>query len=106
MNEALLNKVLRCLNYSWKPKVTIIYKVLSSITTLLGKLREHEIELNILAEREKSDRSKKSFALEATNVKDIKSKDKHRQSEYNEDMYLIFLKFNKFLQNEKHPPNF
>ena len=48
-NEDLINKVLRCLNREWQPKVTSITesKDLSSMSlaTLFVKLQEHEMEL-------------------------------------------------------------
>ena len=50
--EKLNIKILKCLDRSWQPKVTAISesKNLTSLTTtsLFGKLREHELEMNRL----------------------------------------------------------
>ena len=54
-NEELNIKILKCLDKSCKPKVTTIFesKDLTSMTTtsLFGKLREHELEMNRLKKR-------------------------------------------------------
>jgi len=50
--EELNIKILKCLDKSWQPKVTVISesKDLTSLTTtfLFGQLREHELEMNKL----------------------------------------------------------
>jgi len=50
--EELNIKILKCLDRSWQPKVTTILesKDLTSLTTtsLFGKLRKHELEMNRL----------------------------------------------------------
>lgn len=73
LNENLINKIFRCLNYSWQPKASEIYesKDLFSIdlVTLFGKLQEHEINLKRLAKNEEGDKKKKNHALKARNVK-------------------------------------
>lgn len=79
LNEDLINKILRCLNYNWQPKASEIYesKDLFSIdlVTLFEKLQEHEINLKRLAKNEECDKNeegdkkKKNHALKATNVK-------------------------------------
>lgn len=61
-NEDLVLKFLRCLCCSLQPKVTPIYEFrdLSSMdmTTLFGKLEEHEMELKKLVEDEDGDKNK------------------------------------------------
>jgi len=51
--EELNIKILKRLDRSWQPKVTTISetKDLSTLTTatLLGKLREHELEINLIS---------------------------------------------------------
>ena len=56
-NDIATNKVLRCPNREWQPKVVAIkeendLKVLD-LTTLFGKLEEHEQELTCLEKHEK-----------------------------------------------------
>jgi len=52
--DELNNKILKCLDRTWQPKVTAISKTRDltslSITTLFGKLREYEVEMNRLKE--------------------------------------------------------
>ena len=47
-NVVAINKILRCLNREWKPKVTAIKEAydltLLELTTLFGKLQEHECD--------------------------------------------------------------
>ncbi|XP_073222351.1 uncharacterized protein [Cicer arietinum] len=59
-NEQQINKVMRCLTKEWQPKNTAIAESKdlgsTSIATLFGKLREHEMELHRLSEVEQNDR--------------------------------------------------
>ncbi|KAF1866172.1 hypothetical protein Lal_00031476 [Lupinus albus] len=75
----LTNKVLRCLDRKWQPKVTAIVesKDLDSmpLATLFGKLQEHEMELGRLTMHEDSDRKKKNITLKATTSKSKEEKD-------------------------------
>ncbi|KAF1885918.1 hypothetical protein Lal_00049322 [Lupinus albus] len=75
----LTNKVLRCLDRKWQPKVTTIVesKDLDSmpLATLFGKLQEHEMELGRLTMHEYSDRKKKNITLKATTSKSKEDKD-------------------------------
>ena len=60
--EELNIKVLKCLDRSWHPKVTVISETRDlttlSTTAIFGKLREHEIEMNWLKEQESGEREK------------------------------------------------
>jgi hypothetical protein len=51
-NEVSTNKVLRCLSRNWQPKVTAIKEANDlttlNLTTLFGKLEEHQQELMTL----------------------------------------------------------
>ncbi|KAF1893075.1 hypothetical protein Lal_00035404 [Lupinus albus] len=66
----LTNKVLRCLDRNWQPKVTTIMepKDLDSIplATLFGNLQEHEMELRRLILYEESNKRKKGISLKAS----------------------------------------
>jgi len=71
--EELNIKILKCLDRSWQPKVTTISKSkdLASLTTtsLFGKLREHELEMNRLNVEESEDKHVRSIALKASKHK-------------------------------------
>ena len=58
--EELNIKILKCLDRSWQPKITSISesKDLTSLTTtsLFGKFREHELEMNRLNVQESEDK--------------------------------------------------
>ena len=88
-NQDATNKILRCLSRNWQPKVTAIKEAndLTSLnlTTLFGKLTEHEHVLNLLEKHEKSEKKvkhndkekekdKRSIALKASTSKSTKSK--------------------------------
>ena len=68
--EELNIKVLKCLDRSWQLKVTAISETrdLSTFTTttLFGKLREHEIEMQRLNELESSEKKVKNIALKTS----------------------------------------
>jgi len=65
--EELNIKILKCLDRTWQPKVTTISKSrdLTSLTTtsLFGKLREHELEMNKLFVQENEDKQIRSISL-------------------------------------------
>src|SRR3954471_13544466 len=65
-NAVATNKILRCLNMEWQPKVTAIKEANDlntlDITTLFGKLEEHEQRLKCLDMHEK--RAKKENNME------------------------------------------
>jgi len=94
--EELNIKILKCLDRSWQPKVTNISKskdLTSLITTsLFGKLREHELELNRLNVQESEDKHVRNIALKAA-----KHKNKQDSSD-EENLSLLSKKFNKFLK--------
>ena len=67
--EELNIKILKGLDRSWQPKVTTIFesKDLTTLTTasLLGKLREHELEMNRLNDQVKGEKHVENNALKA-----------------------------------------
>lgn len=84
-NDIATNMVLRCLNREWKPKVTAI-KEANDLTTLFGKLEEHEKELTCLEKHKKEyekkmkkdkgrdkEEVKKSIALKISSLKSSKN---------------------------------
>jgi len=66
-------KVLKCLDRSWQPKVTNISETrdLSTLTTttLFGKLREHEIEMQRPNELESNEKKVRNIALKTSTKK-------------------------------------
>jgi len=98
--EELNIKILKCLDRSWQPKVTIIFesKNLTTLTTtsLFGKLREHELEMNRLNDQENEEKHI------ATGHKDC-----HDSSECNdgETLNLLTGKFDKFLKKNNKDKN-
>jgi len=98
--EELNIKILKCLDRKWQPKVTAILKSkdLTSMTatSLFGKLREHELEMNRMVVQESEDKQSKGIALKACN-----HKQQQDSSESDEDtMSLLSRKFNKFLKKK------
>ena len=65
-----------------------------TITSLFGKLREHEIEMNKLVVQESEVKHNKGIALKAANQK--RKQDSSDSDEYT--MSLLSRKFNKFLK--------
>jgi len=97
--EELNIKVLKCLDRTWQPKVTAISEskdlTSMSVTSLFGKLREHEIEIQMLVVQESEDKHKKSIALKA-------SKQQHVLNESEEEnISLLSRKFSKFLRKKQ-----
>ncbi|KAF1867990.1 hypothetical protein Lal_00042384 [Lupinus albus] len=74
----LTNKVLRCLDRNWQPKLTVIMesKDLHSmpLETLFGKFQEHEMELCRLTLHEESYKRKKGISLKASTSQNQKGK--------------------------------
>ena len=99
VKEKLNIKIFKCLDRSWQPKVTTISesKDLTSLTTtsLFGKLREHELEMNRLNFQESEDKHARNIAL-----KDAKHKNKQDSSDESEEENLSLLtkRFSKFLK--------
>jgi len=64
--EELSLKLLMCLDRSWYPKLTTISKSrdLSTVTTsaMFGMLREHEIKMQRLNEKESTEKKVKNIA--------------------------------------------
>jgi len=107
--EKLNIKILKCLDRTWQPKVTTISKSrdLSSkrTTSLFGKLREHELEMNKLFVQENEDKQIRSIALRIVG---------HRRcqetiDDSDEDTFsLMSKKFSRFLKknnNKNHSSN-
>ena len=110
-NEDLVNKVLRCLNREWQPKVTAITESQDlssmSLATLFGKLQEHEMELLRLNQHEETDKKKKGIALKASSaIQEDSDKEDSIDLDNDEDISLFVKRFNKFLRvrgNQKRP---
>jgi len=99
VKEKLNIKIFKCLDRSWQPKVTTISesKDLTSLTTtsLFGKLREHELEMNRFNVQESEDKHVRKIALKA--VKHKNKQDSSDESE-EENLSLLSKKFSKFLK--------
>lgn len=102
-NEELNIKILKCLDRSRQPKVTAISesKDLTSLTTtsLFGKLKEHELEMNRLNVQESEDKHVRNIALKA--VKNKNKQDSSDESE-GETLSLMSKKFSKFLKRNRN----
>lgn len=100
-NDELNIKVLRSLTKSWQPKVMAISEKKSlskmSLTALLGKLQEDELELGRLEKHEEQEEKTKSISLR------LESKEA-MQDDYldqDENITLLVKKFGNFLQKYK-----
>ena len=109
-NGETTNKILRCLDRSWQPKVTAIKESRDinsmDLATLFGKLQEHEMELTRLGMHEESDKKKKSIALKASTkaTKEVEecSTSGDSDGEPNQEEFGMFVKrFNKFFKGKK-----
>ena len=71
-NDVATNKILRCLNREWQPKVTAIKEAndltILDLTTLFGKLQEHEQVLLSLEQHEKKDKKDKAKESEKKSI--------------------------------------
>jgi len=89
--EELNIRILKCLDRSWQPKVTAISesKDLTSMKTssLLSKIREHELEMNRLVVQDSKDKNNKGIAFKATN-----QKRKQDSSDSDEDTMSLLLR--------------
>jgi len=96
-------KILKCLDRSWQPKVTAISesKDLTTLTTtsLFGKLREHELEMNMMNDQEHEEKHVKSIALKAAGNRDCQESSKDNDEE---TLNLLTRKFNKFLKKRNN----
>src|SRR4051812_39401699 len=115
-NAVATNKILRCLNREWQPKVTAIKEANDlntlDITTLFGKLEEHEQHLKCLdmhekrAKKEKNmekEVEKKSNALKASSSKTSRQELEDSDTSNDEDsddekMGLFVRRYNKYLK--------
>ena len=118
-NQDATNKILRCLSRCWQPKVTAIKEANDlttlSLTTLFGKLTEHEQVLNLLEKQEKSEKKgkhndkdkekekdKRTIALKASKSKSKKVE--HVESSSSEDnsddeeMGLFVRRYNRYVR--------
>ncbi|KAK2444047.1 gag-protease polyprotein [Trifolium repens] len=118
-NHDATNKILRCLSRCWQPKVTAIKEANDlttlSLTTLFGKLTEHEQVLNLLEKQEKSqkkgkhndkdkekEKDKRTIALKASKSKSKKVE--HVESSSSEDdsddeeMGLFVRRYNRYVR--------
>ncbi|XP_068475129.1 uncharacterized protein [Phaseolus vulgaris] len=107
--EEINIKILKCLDRFWQPKVTTISesKDLTSLTTtsLFGKLREHELEMNRLNVQEYEDKHVRNIALKAARHKNFQDSSDDNDGE---TFSLLIRKFNKFLKkknNTNQPSN-
>ncbi|WJX19176.1 hypothetical protein P8452_08893 [Trifolium repens] len=116
-NQDATNKILRCLNRSWQPKVTAIKEANDlttlSLTTLFGKLTEHEQVLNLLEKHEKGEKKekhnekekekdKRSIALKASKskskkVEQVESSSSEDDSD-DEEMGLFVRRYNRYVR--------
>ena len=112
----LTNKVLRCLDRNWQPKVTAIIESKNldtmDLATLFGKLQEHEMELGRLTSNEEFDKKKKSIALKASSSKSIdtlidSSLDEDTNSDLDdESLAFVVKKFRKFFKKKGNTRRF
>jgi len=74
-----------------------------SLTTLFGKLQEHEMELMRLHQHEENDNKNKGIALRASSSSIQEESDKKYLNEIEEDDdFKFFVKrFNKFMRKRK-----
>jgi len=101
--EELNIKILKCLDRSWQPKVSTISesKDLTSMTTtsLFGKLRELELEMNKLNVQESEYKHVRNIALKV--VGHTNCQDSNDDSE-GETLSLLTRKFSKFLKKNNN----
>jgi len=97
--EELNIKIIKCLDRSWQPKVTAISKsrdlTYLTTTSLFGKLREHELEMNRLNIQESEDKHVRNIALKIA---------KHKNNQVSSDgetLNLLSKKFGKFLKKNR-----
>ncbi|KAK7289872.1 hypothetical protein RIF29_03868 [Crotalaria pallida] len=111
----LTNKVLRCLDRNWQPKVTAIIESKSldtmDLATLFGKLQEHEMELGRLTSNEESDRKKKGIALKASSrsvdtLNDSSLDDDTDSDLDDESLAFVVKKFRKFFKKKGNTRRF
>ena len=101
--EELNIKILKCLDRFWQPKVTAISesKDLTSLTTtsLFGKLKEHELEMNKLNVQESEDKYVRNIALKTAKHKNNQVS---RVESEGETLSLLSKKFDKLLKKNRN----
>ena len=105
--EKLNIKILKSLNRTWQPKVTAISEsrdlTSMNISTLFGKLREHELELGRLKEKEDGEK-RHTIALKSAVKSTAKlnkadsANDSNDGNSDSEALSLMVKKFSKFLK--------
>jgi len=104
--EELNIKILKCLDRTWQPKVTVISesKDLTSLSmaSLFGKLKDHELEMNRLNVQESEDKHGRSIALKASKHK---GKQESSDNSDEENLSLLSRKFSKFLKRNRNKDN-
>ena len=98
--------ILKCLDRSWQPTVNAIFesKYLTILTTtsLFGKLREHELEMNRLNDQEHEEKHVRSIALRAVGHRDGQDSSECSDGEI---LNLLTRKFNKFFEKNNRDKN-
>ena len=121
-NQDSTNKILRCMTRDWQPKVTAIKESQNlntlGITTIFGKLKEHENDIIRLksSEEDLKKKDKKSIALNANSSMAISSEQDESESNDDslneEEMGLFvrrcnhYIKKNGLKHNDKNLVNF
>jgi len=99
-------KILKSLDRSWQPKVSAISEsrdlTTLTITSLFGKLREHELQMNRLNDQENEEKHVGSIALRVVGHKD--GQDSSECSD-GETLNLLTRKFSKFLKKNNRDKN-
>jgi len=99
-------KILKCLNRSWQPKVTVISETrdLTTLTTvaLFCKLREHELEMTRLIEIKTIEKKSRSIALKAKAAKVEASEESSDECNDTENLNLLTRRFQKFINEGKN----
>ena len=102
--EELNIKVLKYLDRNWQPKVTAISETrdLTTLSTaaLFGKLREHELEMNRLNEKEQGERKKKGIALKSAVQREDSDDENSNSCSETKTLTLLTRKFSKFLKKK------
>ncbi|XP_068483319.1 uncharacterized protein [Phaseolus vulgaris] len=97
--EELNTKILKCLDRSWQPKVTTISesKDLTSLitTSLFGKHKEQELEINKLNDQEHEEKHVRNIVLKAVGHKNCQESSKDNDGD---TLSLLTRKFSKFLE--------
>jgi len=100
---------LKCLDRKWQPKVTIIletrYLTTLAITVLYDKLREHDLEMNRLKEKENKDRKVTGLTLKSAAQNEDNSEKCSSDCSDAEILNMFTRRFNKFLKKRGKEKN-